>query len=693
MMKSLRKLTWMIVLLALLLAPASLEAQSSGSVSCPQIVRNAFNLTDQLCEGVGRNKACYGHSMVNALLQTGVQPEAFDEEGDVLDLVKLRSLRLSPMDFDTGTWGVSLMRVQASLPDDEPNQNLTFLVFGDVEITNAAPNAVLIEAQAATRYANVNVRQFPLMHALVIGALEPGQTVTATGRLEDNSWIRILLPETGETGWVTRSLLRSADDLTTLDVVENAATYYRPLQAFYVNSGVDDAPCAEAPDSGLLIQTPEGVAEVRLLVNEIGIRLGSTAFISASPQEGFELDLLEGHAEIEVDGQTQTVFPGTQVNVPLDENGAASGPPSNPQPYNQGQLQSLPTNQIERPINVPPPLSQEQIQVLQAVQATQSALATAAAATSTPTASNTPTITPSPTSTATASATPTATETITLTPSSTSTPTLVPPTRTPVPPTPTPVPPTSTPEPTAVPPPALSRLRLEGLCTPDPAAVRVWQVVNINSVEVIFRWQVYGSIIGQGGTLVAPAGSDSSPGTVSFRTLVEPESDTVAIYVDGVLQDNKAGNATPCTPLPPTNTPLPATNTPVPPTDTPVPPTATPVPDTSTPVPPTDTPVPATSTSLPPVVTSTPETTRTPGFTPSAQVSSTATSATNIFNTVPLALTGEITGLDRPGTTVLASHTTLTRIPGVAQTETPVTITPGATPALIVLRREPRVEV
>jgi hypothetical protein len=101
-MKSLRKLTWMIVLLALLLAPATLEAQSGNSGNCPQIVRNAFNLTDQLCEGVGRNKACYGHTMVNALLQTGVQPEAFDEEGDVLDLAKLRSLRLSPMDFETG---------------------------------------------------------------------------------------------------------------------------------------------------------------------------------------------------------------------------------------------------------------------------------------------------------------------------------------------------------------------------------------------------------------------------------------------------------------------------------------------------------------------------------------------------------------------------------------------------------------
>ena len=30
------------------------------------------------------------------------------------------------------------------------------------------------------------------------------------------------------------------------------------MQAFYFRSGIGDAPCAEAPNSGILIQTPEG---------------------------------------------------------------------------------------------------------------------------------------------------------------------------------------------------------------------------------------------------------------------------------------------------------------------------------------------------------------------------------------------------------------------------------------------------
>ncbi len=134
------------------------------------------------------------------------------------------------------------------------------------------------------------------------------------------------------------------------------------------------------------------MAEVRLLVKRDRNPGRLDAFISASPQEGFELNLLEGHAQVEVNGETQTVFPGTQVNVPLDESGAPSGPPSGPQPYNQGQLVSLPVDQVERPVNVPPALSEEQIRVLQDVQATQSAQATSAAATSTPTASKTPTV-------------------------------------------------------------------------------------------------------------------------------------------------------------------------------------------------------------------------------------------------------------------------------------------------------------
>ena len=56
---------------------------------------------------------------------------------------------------------------------------------------------------------------------------------------------------------------------------------FTPMQAFYFRSGVGDAGCAEAPESGMLIQTPEGVEEVFLNVNGANMLLGSTAFLQA----------------------------------------------------------------------------------------------------------------------------------------------------------------------------------------------------------------------------------------------------------------------------------------------------------------------------------------------------------------------------------------------------------------------------
>jgi hypothetical protein len=199
--------------------------------------------------------------------------------------------------------------------------------------------------------------------------------------------------------------------------------------------------------------------------------------------------------------------------------------------------------------------------------------------------------------------------------------------------------------------PTLGRLRLDGLCTPDLAA-RVWQVSNPNSVEVIFRWQVYGSIIGQGGTQVVPAASGAGPGTITFRTLVEPDTDTVVIYVDGVLQDNKAGNASLCAPVPPTTTPAPPTATLVPPTATNVPPTATLVPPTTTNVPPTATAVPPSDTQTPPAGTTTPEASKspTPGATmPVSQGSVTPTKTPESVATVPALWT-------QPATDAAALH-------------------------------------
>ena len=120
------------VFVTLALAPAVL-AQGA----CPAIVQQALDATDQLCSTTERNQACYGNVAVDALAQPNVTELNFDSAGDIVDVSAIRTLRLRPMDVNEQTWGVVMMRLQANLPGSLPGQNVTFLLFGDVELTNA----------------------------------------------------------------------------------------------------------------------------------------------------------------------------------------------------------------------------------------------------------------------------------------------------------------------------------------------------------------------------------------------------------------------------------------------------------------------------------------------------------------------------------------------------------------------------
>jgi hypothetical protein len=220
--------------------------------------------------------------VLDAQPQPNVGRLDFAREGDIVAVDQVQALRLSGMDVASEVWGVALMRLQASLPDSLTGHNITLLVFGDVEIENQMTWSSWMP-RAGTH--NVNVRQGPSFGAEIIGRLVPGQSVTANGRLADRSWVRIALPDNGGTGWVAGGLLTITTGIDTLDVVEPAAPHYGPMQAFYFQSGAQDAACQEAPDSGLLIQTPEGVGEVTLLINEVNIQLGSTVYFQAQPSD------------------------------------------------------------------------------------------------------------------------------------------------------------------------------------------------------------------------------------------------------------------------------------------------------------------------------------------------------------------------------------------------------------------------
>lgn len=339
---------WIILALALSLPVLSLAQDNF----CRQLIDTALQAADDVCSPTLRNQACYGHDMLEAQPQGSLDEFNFDEVGDIVEVAQIKTLSLSAMDLANQTWGVALMNLQANLPDENPNQNIKLLLFGDVAVRNIINAPTLVDVVLQSE-GNVNVRRLPNAESFVIGTVPENATVTARGRSIDNDWILIAMPDGESEGWVRSILVADyMDILPTLSEVEPAMSEYGPMQAFYVRTGDDSTSCEEAPNDGMLIQTPEGVAEVRLWINQVKIRLGSTIFVSAGANGDMTIKTLEGHASVEAMGVEYTAMAGTSVSVQLGDDDKPSAPPKPPKPIKREEVENLPVKHLEREITV-----------------------------------------------------------------------------------------------------------------------------------------------------------------------------------------------------------------------------------------------------------------------------------------------------------------------------------------------------
>lgn len=99
-------------------------------LTCPQIVAQALESVSEMCADTGPNSVCYGHQPA-----AGSSPDGpvtgFDAPGAQLKLSTLHTLQTGGLDTKNGDWGITLIRAQTSLPED---QQVTFLIFGDTEL-------------------------------------------------------------------------------------------------------------------------------------------------------------------------------------------------------------------------------------------------------------------------------------------------------------------------------------------------------------------------------------------------------------------------------------------------------------------------------------------------------------------------------------------------------------------------------
>jgi hypothetical protein len=112
----------------------SISWTAVSAQDCPGLVKNALSRAQTACAIMRGNQACYGYQTLDAQLQEGLSPFAFNGVGDITPVDTIESLHMSALDPVKDEWGITLMRVRADITSDQPNENVTLLAFGEVSI-------------------------------------------------------------------------------------------------------------------------------------------------------------------------------------------------------------------------------------------------------------------------------------------------------------------------------------------------------------------------------------------------------------------------------------------------------------------------------------------------------------------------------------------------------------------------------
>ncbi|MFN8374672.1 MAG: SH3 domain-containing protein [Anaerolineae bacterium] len=209
-MLSFKVLRFLFVLFVFLLSPFVVRSQDGDD--CPALVEEALSLTAAVCNDVGRNQACYGNQMLLAEPRAEVPALAFEQPGDLASISDIDTLHLSPMDLEQHLWGVSLMALQANLPDTLPGQNVIVILFGDVDFQAQQR----LELSGAIRAGGaVNLRDAPSTTAAVLASVPGATALRLDGRNAAGDWLHVRLAS-GEIGWVFAEFVEAEGDSSAL---------------------------------------------------------------------------------------------------------------------------------------------------------------------------------------------------------------------------------------------------------------------------------------------------------------------------------------------------------------------------------------------------------------------------------------------------------------------------------------------
>jgi hypothetical protein len=314
---------------------------------CPANVILAQARAGSVCVDTDRNYACFANGTVSGDV---LSETPFAQPGDRLQINELSALRTAD------ATSLALLQAQADIPDVQ-GRSVAFWLFGATEVIDTTPRTpeVLIAATGT-----INIRLAPDIQAEAVTQVGLRDNLIANGRTLDSAWYRVMIPGTNVLGWISPDSVAPNPDLETLTVVDMTTPFYRPYQLFTVHTGVDDAPCAGTPQSGLLLQAPSLTEPVFLVINGVPVRLAATVFIQAN--QTLTINVLDGFVIVGEEMALQYVPAGAQTMIPLGEDGLAVDNPAPAAPYSAEATAALPVNNLPTRVIVPAPISAEALE-------------------------------------------------------------------------------------------------------------------------------------------------------------------------------------------------------------------------------------------------------------------------------------------------------------------------------------------
>src|SRR5215207_1089581 len=175
------------------------------TIDCPVLENAAFSEARTWCNAINSGQACYGNTPVESRIIEPNMP--FQQPGQIARLSAMTNMMTHAL---PNQYGVVISQIQPYPADSWASATATMVTFGETALINQGREYedLNLLSLAVTEVGVANVRSGPSKDASSISAVRKDQTIKATGRTADNSWLRIQMPE-GRTGWVSSTLLKT----------------------------------------------------------------------------------------------------------------------------------------------------------------------------------------------------------------------------------------------------------------------------------------------------------------------------------------------------------------------------------------------------------------------------------------------------------------------------------------------------